>query len=290
MYEITGSTTLTALLGSPVKHSISPMMHNESFRLLNLDYSYLAFDVSPSDLKSVVDAFKIMNVRGYNLTMPHKNMIIDYLDEISDASKMSMSVNTVLYDGDKLYGTTTDGIGFWQAMHYSGFDLNNSVVTILGFGGAAKAIIAQGALDGAKSIRVFKRKNSTFDEASKMIANIANNSCANVSIHDLNDLNELKSSIKSSDILINATSVGMSPNDNECLIPDKNFFHKDLFVSDIIYSPSKTRLIQMAQEAGCRYANGLYMLLYQGAASFKIWTGQDMPVDIIKEKYFDKGD
>ena len=154
-YEITGHTVLTGLLGSPVAHSISPMMHNEAFRQLELDYAYLAFDVGTDNLKTAVDGLKVMGVRGFNLTMPDKNLMCSLVDKLSPASEIGGAVNTVVNDNGVLTGYTTDGIGFMRAVSETGVDIIGKKMTLLGAGGAAAAILIQAALDKVAEISVF---------------------------------------------------------------------------------------------------------------------------------------
>ncbi len=286
MSEITGHTQLTGLLGSPVAHSISPMMHNEAFRLLNLPYAYLAFDVKPEDLKTAVDGLKALGVRGFNLTMPHKNAMARLADRLSPAARLCGAVNTIVNDNGVLTGYTTDGIGYMRAASEAGFPLPGKVVTLLGAGGAATAILVQAALDGVKEIRVFNRKTPTYEKAQTLIEQLNVQTSCHVTLHALEDKDSLGESILSSQLLTNATNIGMSPDTDQCPVRDVSVFHKDLVVSDIIYNPSETKLLRLAREHGCPAFNGLYMLLYQGAESFRLWTGQNMPVKQIKEKYF----
>lgn len=284
--NITGHTTLTGLLGSPVSHSISPMMHNEAFNILGLDYVYLCFDVGTDSLKTVVEGMKAMGVRGFNCTMPDKNLMCELADELSPAAKLSGAVNTVLNDNGRLIGHNTDGIGYMQAVKDAGHDIIGKNMTLLGAGGAATAVCTQAALDGVASINVFSIKDQFFDRAKKMVDTINANTKCKASLFDLADKTELKKSITNSHILTNATSVGMAPNTDNCIITDESVFRKDLIVSDVIYNPRETKLLSMAKSHGCQTFNGLYMLLYQGAEAFKIWTGKEMPVEKIKEKYF----
>lgn len=284
--RITGHTVLTGLLGSPVAHSISPMMHNEGFRQLGLDYAYLAFDVGTDNLKTAVDGLKALGVRGFNLTMPNKNLMAEYCDKLSPAAEIIGAVNTVVNDHGVLTGYTTDGIGYIQAARDAGFDLTGKTMTLLGGGGAATAICVQAALDGLKEIRVFNIKDAFYPRLQTLIDRIHDRTDCKVTLDDLADKEVLKKSIETSHILVNGTSVGMSPNTEGCLIDDLSVFRPDLIVSDVIYNPEETKLLRLAREHGCQTFNGLYMLLYQGAEAFKIWTGQDMPIDIIKEKYF----
>lgn len=283
---ITGHTQLLGLLGSPVAHSISPKMHNEAFKLLGLDYVYLCFDVNEDNLEKVVDGMRLMNVKGFNCTFPVKNKMAELADELSPAAKMIGAVNTVLNDNGKLIGHNTDGIGYMQSVKDAGFDITGKTMTLLGAGGAASSIFVQAALDGVSEINVFSIKDMFWERAEKMVADVNANTSCKATLYELGNDDVLGSVIAQSDILTNATSVGMAPNIDNCIINDKNMLRKDLIVSDIIYNPMETKLIKMAKEVGCPTFNGLYMLLYQGAEAFKIWTGVDMPVEPIKEKYF----
>lgn len=285
MYEITGKTQLTALLGSPVSHSISPQMHNEAFRLLNLNYAYLAFDVSPNNLSTVIQGLKAIDIRGFNLTMPLKTSILEYVDELTPAATLAQSVNTVTNENGKLIGHTTDGIGYMDSLKDSGIDIIGKEMTLLGAGGAATAICVQAALDGVSKIHMFKRKNASWKDTDDFVNKITQQTACDVSLHNLEDKKELKSCILSSDILTNATNVGMAPDLNHSLIT-QDMLYPSLIVSDIIYNPKMTKLLQQAKDAGCVYSNGLYMLLFQGAASFECWTKKQMPIAQIKEKYF----
>lgn len=285
---ITGHTILTGLLGSPVSHSISPMMHNEAFFQLGLDYTYLAFDVDLEHLKDAVNGLKTLNCRGFNCTMPHKTLVCQYVDQLSEAAKLIGAVNTVVNDNGILTGHNTDGVGYMQSVKAAGYDIIGKNMTLLGTGGAATAICAQAALDGVKEIYVFNRQGSSFEKAKPFVDSINQKTGCKVSLYDLADSKTLKNCLANSYLLTNATSVGMAPNTEQSIIKDSSFFHQGLVVSDIIYNPEETRLMCLAKEAGCHTFNGLYMLLYQGAAAFKIWTGQDMPIELIKKKYFDR--
>lgn len=285
--NITGKTKLTALLGSPVSHSISPAMHNEAFRLLNLDYAYLAFDVSPNQLKTAVDGLVAVGIRGFNLTMPHKIAILDCLDELTPAAKLAGACNTVINNNGYLIGHTTDGIGYMRSCQDAGHDIIGKKMTILGAGGAATAIITQAALDGVSEIDIFRRhRQDAFATTEHFAKMVSSNTNCKVQVYDIADTTQLKQSLSTSAILTNATNIGMSPNVDESPIIDIDLLHSDLIVSDIIYNPKQTKLMAMANSIGCPTFNGMYMLLYQGAAAFECWTGKEMPVKEIKEKYF----
>lgn len=287
MIPITGHTRLTALLGSPVAHSISPLMHNEAFQLLDLDYTYLCFEVNEETLPAAVDGLKACGIRGFNLTMPNKNKIVELLDELSPAARLIGAVNTVVNDDGHLTGYNTDGVGYMQAVKDAGYDITGKTITIMGAGGAATAICAQAALDGVEKIHIFARETSRFwDRTQKLAENINSTLPCKAVLHENKDTAALAQAISESALLLNATSVGMAPNTEGTIIEDTSLYHPDLIVSDVIYNPRKTRFLKEAREAGCRTFNGMYMLLYQGAEAFRLWTGKEMPVKEIKANFF----
>ena len=281
----TGSTNLICLLGSPVSHSISPAMHNTAFDALGLDYSYMAFDVSKEDLPTAVEGLKKINCCNFNLTMPLKTAIIPLLDEIDEAAELAQSVNTCVCQDGKLVGYTTDGIGFLQSMKDCGIKYTGTTITILGAGGAASSIITQAAMEGVEKINIFKRKNGSFQKVVDFADRLTKSTNCDLFVYDMEDMDILNFSLQESDILINSTNVGMG-DDDRSLVP-KEFLHPGLTVCDVIYHPAETRLLKDAKACGCKTMNGKYMLLYQGAAAFKLWTGKDMPIDLIKETCFD---
>ena len=289
--QITGNTILTGLLGSPVRHSISPLMHNEAFARLGLDYAYLCFEADTTNLSEAVKALKTLGARGFNLTMPNKNLMCELCDELSPAAEISGAVNTVLIEDGKLIGHTTDGIGYMRAAKDAGHDLTGKKMTLLGAGGAATAILVQAALDGVKEISVFSIRDQFFDRAAAIVEKLNDRTECKVTLHDFTDEKLFAETISNGDILTNGTSVGMAPKTDACIIKDEWFqdasiFKPELVVSDVIYNPRETKLLKQAKEAGCATFNGMYMLLYQGAGSFKIWTGKEMPTEEIKKLYF----
>lgn len=278
--RIQGTTQLTGLLGYPIKHSKSPHMHNSAFEKLGLDYVYLAFDIENGFLNEGIDAMKTLNAKGFNITMPHKEKVIDYLDKISDDAKIIGSVNTVLNDNGKLIGYNTDGRGLIEALDKENAKFRDEKVVLIGAGGAGKAIAVQLAFEGAKEVVI---TNRTLANAEKVMDRI-NKSIPTCMTKAL-PLNEeiLKEELKESALLINCTPVGMKDTIDQSLIANKNILHKDLFVVDIIYDPKKTKLLSMAEEIGCKTMNGIGMMIYQGALAFKIWTGEDMPIEYTHE-------
>ena len=282
--QIDSKTILTGLFASPSTHSISPIIHNNAFEKLGINFAYLPFEVNKDNLKEAVQSIKTLNMRGVNLSMPNKKEVIQYLDEISETAKLSQSVNTIVNDNGILKGYSTDGKGFFKSLEEEKIFVKDKNITILGTGGASIAIISQAVFEGIKNIFVFKR-DKNWEEQKKILDNIANKTNSQIELFSLEDKNILKRKIEESDLLINATSVGMK--ENISLIEDKNFFRKDLIVCDIIYNPAKTKLLQIAEKEGCKIINGIGMLLYQGALSFELWTNKKMPVDYIKKIMFD---
>lgn len=284
--DITGHTRLLCLLGDPVSHSISPAMHNLSFETLNLDYVYLAFKTTIDEFENTVATLKQVGARGFNCTMPCKRIAAETCDELSPAAKFMNSVNTVVIEDGKLIGHNTDGVGYMRSVVDAGHDIIGKQMTLLGSGGASSAILAQAALDGLTNINLFARKGNSWNVIEKQVDQINAETNCKVTLNELADETALKKSIADSAILVNGSSVGMAPNTDGCLIPDTSFFHPELIVSDVIYNPRKTKLLTLAESAGLATFNGMYMLLYQGSEAFKIWTGQEMPVDLVKRELF----
>ncbi|MEI3322254.1 MAG: shikimate dehydrogenase [Eubacterium sp.] len=284
--NITGATKLTGLLGSPVAHSKSPAMHNEAFRLLGLDYVYLCFDVDENNMESAVEGLRTLGVAGFNCTMPDKIKMWELCDELSLAANLIGAVNTVVNVDGKFVGHNTDGTGYMQSVKDAGFDIIGGKMTLMGAGGAASSILVQAAIDGVKEIDVYNRPGVNFDKAQILIDKLNEVTSSKISLYDLNDETSLKKSLDSSTILTNGTSLGMAPNNDSCIIKNSSFLHPELIVSDIVYNPLETKLMKMSKEIGCPVFNGLYMLLYQGAEAFKLWTGEEMPVNEIKSKFF----
>lgn len=281
--QIDSKTVLTGLFASPSTHSISPIIHNNAFEKLGLNYIYLSFEVDKDNLKDAVKSIKTLNMRGVNLSMPNKKAVIQYLDEISETAKLSQSVNTIVNDNGILKGYSTDGKGFLKSLEEEKIFVKNKNIIILGIGGASISIISQAAFEGVENIFVFKR-DKNWEKQKKILDNISDKTDCKIELYSLENKNILKRKIEESYLLINATNVGMK--ENISLIEDKSFFRKDLIVSDIIYSPKKTKLLQIAEKEGCKTVNGIGMLLYQGALSFELWTNKKMPVDYIKKVIF----
>ena len=286
--RITGHTELIGLIATPIRHSSSPTMHNHAFAKLGLDYAYLAFEVGNDQLEDTIKGFRAMNVRGCNVSMPNKTVVHKYLDKLSPAAELCGAVNTIVNDNGVLTGHITDGIGFMESVHDRGFDPIGKKVTIVGCGGAGTAIQIQAALDGVAELAIFNIQDACFERAKQTVKDINEKTNCKATLYDLADTEELRKQMADSYMFINATGVGMKPLEGQTYIKDASMLRPDLKVCDVIYSPAKTALLEMAEEVGCETMNGLGMMLFQGAAAFKLWTGQEMPIDYIKEVLFNK--
>ena len=218
--HITGHTGLLCLLGSPVAHSVSPEMHNEACSQLGLDYTYLAFDVPEEKMPQAVEGLRTMGARGWNITMPGKNIMCKLADKVSPASEISGACNTIVNDDGVLTAYTTDGVGFMRAVAENGVDIIGKKMTLLGAGGAATAILVQAALDGVAEINVFNVKDAFYPRAEEIVKKLNERTGCKVTLHDYSDSEILRQSIADSAILVNGTSVGMAPKTDNTIITD----------------------------------------------------------------------
>lgn len=285
--RISGTTGLLALIGSPVGHSGSPAMYNYSFQKLGLDYAYVAFDVKETEVGKAIEAMRTFKMRGCNVTMPDKTEAAKYMDALSDAARLVGAVNTIVNDDGRLTGYITDGEGFVNNLRDHGVEIAGKKITVAGGGGAATAIQVQCALDGAGEISIFNIKDAFFARTLETAEKIRKQKpdCI-VNVYDIADETRMKEEIGTSDIFANATIVGMKPMENESVVKDPAAFRLGLVVCDAVYNPKQTRLLREAAKAGCTCISGEGMLLWQGAAAFKLYTGQDMPVQEVKERFF----
>ncbi len=281
--KISGATRLIGLIGSPVKHSSSPVIHNASFEELGLDIAYMAFDVDAIRLQDAVRGMKAMNFLGFNVTTPCKKFIIPYLDEVSEVAKIMGAVNTVVIMGGRTYGDNCDGPGFMRNLVLNGVNIRGKKITVLGGGGAASAIITQAALDGVESIDVYNRLDEYYTKAEELIDRVKDHAECSITLRDLADTDALRASIAESSLLVNATSVG-SPEVPGSLI-DASYMHDDLIVADSVYIPRDTELLRIARENGNKIVDGVGMFLQQAAIGERLWTGRDMPMEYIREKF-----
>lgn len=276
-----------ALIGSPVGHSGSPAMYNYSFEKLGLDYVYVALDVKENEVKDAIAAMRLFHMKGGNVTMPDKTEAAKYMDELSPAAQIIGAINTIVNDNGKLTGHITDGVGFVNNLKDHGIDIKDKKITVAGGGGAATAIQVQCALDGAKEITIFNKKDAFFERTLQTAEKIRKAvPGVIVNVYDIDDTAKMTEEIKSSDIFANATIVGMKPMDDQSVIKDLSALRPGLVVADAVYNPEETLMLRQAKEAGCVCVSGKGMLLWQGVAAFKLFTGEDMPVQEVKEKFY----
>ncbi len=282
--DISGSTKILGLIGTPVGHSKSPEMYNYCFKKFERDFAYLAFDITEEKVKEAIKAIRTLNFVGANVTMPLKNAVIPYLDKITPVAKITNSVNTIVNEDGFLTGYCTDGMGFTGNLKAGGVSVKDKKIVILGGGGVSSAITAQCGVEGAKELAIFNRKDKFWDKLVSYAEVIkkATPNCK-VNVYDLADEEALKREVASCDILTNASRVGMEPLQDESLIKDISLFRKDLIVCDVVYSPAETKLLREAKACGCKTFRGLGMLLHQGAEALKLYTGDQMPVKEIEE-------
>ena len=285
--RITGRTGLLALIGSPVGHSGSPAMYNYSFRRLGLDYVYVALDIKEHEVKDAIAAIRLFRMRGANVTMPDKTEAAKYMDELSPAAQIIGAVNTIVNEDGKLTGHITDGEGFVRNLEDHDISVKGKKITVAGGGGAATAIQVQCALDGAREITIFNIKDAFFERTLQTAEKIKKSvpDCV-VNVYDIADTEKMTEEICGSDIFANATIVGMKPMENESVVKDLCAFRPGLVVADAVYNPKETRLLREANEAGCICIGGQGMLLWQGVSAFKLYTGMEMPVEEVKERFF----
>lgn len=281
--QISGTTTMLGLIGTPVAHSKSPAMYNHCFQKFGLDWAYLAFDVPAERTGEAVAAIRTLHMRGANVTMPCKNAVIPFLDELTPAARAIQAVNTIVNEDGVLVGHNTDGCGYTQNLRRNGIEVAGKKIVLLGGGGAASAIAIQAALEGAAEIAVFNLRDAFWprvEQGMKAIAQAAPG-CA-ISLRDLEDRAALKAAIDRCDILSNATRVGMAPYEDQSNITDGSWYRPDLVVTDVVYAPPETKMLREARAAGCRTCDGLGMLLCQGAEAFRLYSGLEMPVEEIR--------
>lgn len=269
---------LCYLLGYPVEHSMSALMHNASFQSLNLPYRYELRSIPPDDLINFVETeVRVPEVRGANVTIPHKQAVINTLDEIDETSSRIGAVNTIVNKSGKLMGYNTDITGAYRALKEYYGCLRNSVVAILGAGGASNALSYLLARKTSK-VSIINRTQKKAESLTEHLSRLPE--CkAEVQAIPL-EKEPLEKTVKEADILVNATSVGMFPNSDETLV-NKKLLHRELFVFDLVYNPPKTRLMREAEEIGARAISGIPMLVYHGAEAFKLWTRRNPPEEIM---------
>lgn len=268
---------LTGVFGDPVDDNPTGVVEEAAFAAKDLNYRYLTVKVLPEDLGKAMDSVRIFGMKGINLTMPHKIKVLPYLDELSPAAKIIGAVNTVIQKDGKLYGENTDGKGFVTALKNSGETLEGKKVTILGAGGAARAIAVECALNGAVHINIINRSAEKGEELASLIQSETDSSAQYLT---------WESSMKipaDTQILINATSIGFSPNITDKPDIDYSTITNQMCVCDVIFNPAETIFLKTAAANGAKIVTGLGMLVQQAALNFTLWTGVEAPVDVMEE-------
>jgi shikimate dehydrogenase len=275
---ISGETKLCGIIGDPIEHTMSPAMHNAAFKKSGLNYLYLPFRVKSEDLGEAIDGVRALNIRGLNVTIPHKVSVIPFLDKLDSLVDGIGAVNTIVNDEGVLMGYNTDATGFLRTLIEGGIEPRGKNVVILGAGGASRAISFILAERGASL--VILNRLLELDWAEELASRISEFFGKQVEALELDEKN-LAKVLEKADIVVNATSVGMSPKIDETPLPSK-LLKPDLVVYDIVYNPAKTRLLREAEAAGARTLSGLNMLVWQGALAFEKWTGREAPVEAMR--------
>lgn len=273
--KINHNSSIVAVIGHPIKHSFSPLMHNISFDILKLDYLYLSFDVPSESLKAALKGMVALGIKGFNVTLPHKEKIVDFLNDVSEEASVIGAVNTVVNENGILHGYNTDVTGIVETLLPFKDEISGSEVTIVGAGGAARAalysLIRHFKVERINLINRTEQKAEGLKDyfSAKMLYN-------SIKTYDLTppDLTDV---FNRSKLIINTTSIGMTPEEDDTPTSIPESFHKEQIVFDVVYNPLETTLLKIAREKGAITLNGLRMFVEQGAKSFELWTGQEMP-------------
>jgi len=271
---------ILGIIGYPVSHSLSPLMHNTAIKSLGLNYSYHAFEVKPGDIPDAVRGIRAMGIKGINVTIPHKEAVIPLLDEISSDARLMGAVNTISLQGERLVGHNTDGRGFVQSLKSeAGVHPRKKNILLLGAGGAARGLAIQLASEGASRIVI---ANRTYQRAERLSNDLLQKTGYAASTPLPLENSVIRDCMDDMDIIINTTSLGMKKKDPALF--SYNLLSKRHLVCDIVYHPLETPLLREAKKRGARVLNGLGMLIHQGSLSFRIWTGRKFPIDLIRKK------
>jgi shikimate dehydrogenase len=278
MKHISSSTQLLGIIGHPIGHTLSPPMHNKALSLLELDYLYVVFHVLPQDLEKAVLALPALKIKGINVTIPYKQDVLQYLDEVSPCAKRIGAVNTILVKNGRLYGFNTDGEGFINSLTEAGFNPAGKKIILLGAGGACRAVALSLAWSGAKKLIIAARKVTKAEDLAretKLEQEIE------VECLPLVALPEKK--VADADLIVNTTPLGMTPYEDQ--MPYDSFYtlHSGQYICDLIYNPLETQFLKSAKLKGCKTINGVGMLVHQGAKSFSLWTGKTAPVEEMRQ-------
>ncbi len=275
------NTELIGLIGHPIKHSYSPFIQNFALEQMNLDYVYLPFDVPSENLKAAVNGVLALGLKGLNVTLPHKEKIIKFLDEVSEEASIIGAVNTIVNDHGKLMGYNTDAFGILETLLPFKEKISGAKATVIGAGGSARAVIYT-------LLRYFKPEEINIINRTQQKADTLANDFSLKMRYDLFHTFELfppdnVGTLRDSKLIVNATTIGMYPEIEDTITDIDDSFNEDQIVFDLIYNPTKTKFLKTAEMQGAKVVGGLKMLIAQAAKSFKLWTGLDMPVEVIAD-------
>jgi len=277
---ISGKTKICGVIGDPIEHTMSPAIHNAAFNKLGLDYVYLPFQVKKEELGRAIEGMRGLNIKGLSVTIPHKVAVIILLDELDHNAERIGAINTITNDNGVLKGYNTDAGGFRQALLEKGVTPEGKNIVILGAGGVSRTISFTLAEEGARLVILNRLLELDWaKELASRLSLIFNREFPALELVEGN----LAKAIERADILVNATSVGMSPNVNETLVPAR-LLKPGLVVFDVVYNPIKTMLLKEAEAAGAEIISGVDMLVWQGALAFKMWTGVEAPLELMREE------
>lgn len=268
---------LTGVFGDPVDDNPTGVVEEAAFQAKGLNYRYLTIKVLPEDLETAMASVRVLGMRGINLTMPHKVKVLGFLDELSKAASIIGAVNTVVHRDGKLYGENTDGKGFVTALKNEGMSLEGKRVTMLGAGGAARAICVECALNEAEHITVINRNAERGRELAALLNEKTNCKAEYLPWEEGMKIPE------DTEILINGTSAGFSPNVDERPDIDYSTVTEKMCVCDVVFNPVETVFLREAAKRGAKTVTGLGMLVQQAALNFTLWTGEEAPVDVMEE-------
>ncbi|WP_456436342.1 shikimate dehydrogenase [Thermovibrio ammonificans] len=273
--KLTGKTAVYGIIGHPVKHSLSPLMQTAAFEALGIDAVYVPFNLAPQNLKEGIEGLRVLGVRGFNVTVPHKEQVAELVDFLEGDAEFLGAVNTVKNEEGQLTGYNTDAEGFLRSLLEEGVELEGKKALMFGAGGAARAVGYALLKGGVKFLHVVNR---SFPKA-KALGELLSRR-GNVLVYPLRD-SVVETLLDEADIIVNTTSLGLHPQDPQLF--DYSKIPEEKVVVDIIYNPPLTPLLKAAKERGCKVINGLGMLIHQGAVAFEIWTGQKAPVKVMRE-------
>jgi shikimate dehydrogenase len=273
-------TKVCAVIGNPIEHSLSPLIHNAAFRARNLNFAYLAFPVK--NVRAAIEAVRELGMRGLSVTIPHKETIVQYLDEVDPVARRMGSVNTVVNRDGHLFGTSTDGPGAMRALAEAGVDTRNASVVILGAGGVSRALgFTLAAEGGIREIHIIALEAER-NRLDKLVREVGEASSTPVYAGTFEDQEGFRNAVASANLLINCTPVGMHPGVDATPLPH-DWHRPDLAVFDVVYTPRHTRLLRKAEKEGAKTVEGLGMFVYQAAIQFELWTGVPAPIDVMRK-------